>query len=388
MKYRELQMGFEMDSNEDIGKVITVRGRVQPESIGVTLMHEHLFLDLRKNHLPHPVVVNIPGRSEPLITSDDFPATELQIWESKIDSKNLNLANAVAPISDNYLLTDENVAIHEVNDFQKSGGGTIVDVTSIGLKRDPEALRRVSQATGIHFVMGTGYYQKVFHPEDMDERTVENLTQEIVRDVTIGVGGTGIRAGVIGEIGVNGNPITFNEEKSVRASTRASLLTGAAMTFHRGGTRAERHTTLDLVVSEGGDLGRVILGHSDEIADDLELMKELLDRGVYIQFDLIGREFTVDSIDSLDPQNKSDLSVTEKDAITIQKLIDFGFEDRILMSHDVCWKTHLRKYGGFGYSFITETFLPYLREIGVQEYQINMMTIENPKRVLPFVAGV
>ena len=82
-------MGFEMDSNEDIGKVITVRGRVQPESIGVTLMHEHLFLDLRKNHLPHPVVVNIPGRSEPLITSDDFPATELQIWESKIDSQQL-----------------------------------------------------------------------------------------------------------------------------------------------------------------------------------------------------------------------------------------------------------------------------------------------------------
>ncbi len=379
-------MELGIDSSSDIGKVITVRGRVDPDLIGITLMHEHLFLDLRKNHLPHSLAVNIPGRSEPLITSDDFPATELEIWESKLDSKNLHLANAIAPISDNYLLTDEAVAIDEVNSFKKNGGGTIVDVTSIGLKRDPEALRRVSQASGLHLVMGTGYYQKVFHPEDMDERTLENLTSEIVQDITVGIRDTGIRAGVIGEIGVNGNPITLNEEKSIRAATRASLLTGAAMTFHRGGTGLERHTTLDLVGSEGGDLGRVILGHSDEITDDFELMKDLLERGVYVQFDLIGREFAVNSLDEMNPAASCDSSVTDKDAVAILKLIDAGFGDRILLSHDVCWKTHLRKYGGFGYSFIIEKFLPYLREIGVEEYQINMMMIENPKRILPFVS--
>ena len=349
-------------------------------------MHEHLFLDLRKNHLPHPVAVNIPGRSEPLITSDDFPATELEIWESKLDFNNLHLAKMVSPISDNYLLTDETAAIEEVNNFKNTGGGTIVDVTSIGLKRDPEALRRVSHATGIHLVMGTGYYQKVFHPEDMDVRTVENLTYEIVQDITLGIRGSGIRAGVIGEIGVNGDPISLNEEKSIRAATRASLLTGAAMTFHRGGVGSERHTTLDLVEKEGGDLGRVILGHSDEIADDFELMNDLLERGVYIQFDLIGREYAVDSLDEMSPGSSGDLSVTEKDAITISKLIDAGFVDRILLSHDVCWKTHLRKYGGFGYSFIIEKFLPYLCKIGVEEHQINMMMIENPKRILPFVS--
>ena len=371
-------MEFGIDSSSDIGKIITVRGRVDPDLIGITLMHEHLFLDLRKNHLPHPMPVNIPGRSEPIMTSDDFPATELEIWESKLDFKNLHLAKIVAPISDNYLLADETVAIDEVNNFKKSGGGTIVDVTSIGLKRDPEALRRVSQATGIHLVMGTGYYQKVFHPEDMDERTVENLTSEIVQDLTLGIRGSGIRAGVIGEIGVNGDPISFNEEKSIRASTRASLLTGAAMTFHRGGTGSERHTTLDLVEAEGGDLGRVILGHSDEITDDFELMNDLLKRGVYM-------EYAIDQINAINPETSLDLSVTGKDAIAIPKLIDAGFGDRILLSHDVCWKTHLRKYGGFGYSFIIERFLPYLRKIGVQECQINKMMIENPRRILPFV---
>ena len=379
-------MEYRLDSSSDIGKVITVNGQIDPELIGITLMHEHLFLDLRKSHLPHPLHVHIPGRSEPLITSDDFPATELEIWESKLGCKNLDLVNTADPISDNYMLTDENVAIDEVNKFKNAGGGTIVDVTSIGLKRDPEALLRVSQATGLHLVMGTGYYQKVFHPEDMDGRTIENLTSEIVQDVTVGIRGTGIRAGVIGEIGVNGNPITFNEEKSIKASARASLITGAAMTFHRGGTGAERHTTLDLVESEGGDLGRVILGHSDEIADDFELMKELLERGVYIQFDLIGRDYEIESIDAINPGASSGLSVAEKDGVAISKLIDIGFGDRILLSHDVCWKTHLRKYGGFGYSFIIEKFLPYLRKIGVEDDQINMMMIENPKRILPFVS--
>jgi len=207
-----------------------------------------------------------------------------------------------------------------------------------------------------------------------------------VQDITVGVRGTGIRAGVIGEIGVNGNPITFNEEKSIKASTRASLITGAAMTFHRGGTGSERHTTLDLVESEGGDLGRVILGHSDEITDDFELMKGLLERGVFIQFDLIGREFAVNSLDDMNPGASCDSSVTDKDAVAILKLIDAGFGDRILLSHDVCWKTHLRKYGGFGYSFIIEEFLPYLRKIGVEDDQINMMMVENPKRILPFVS--
>ena len=143
------------------------------------------------------------------------------------------------------------------------------------MKRDPEALNRVSQATGINLIMGTGYYQKVFHPEDMDQLSVDTITAEIIHDVKIGVRDTGIRSGIIGEIGVNGDPITRNEEKSIRAASRASLQTGAAITFHRGGTGSERHITLNLVEEEGADLTRVIMGHSDEIAGDFELLESL-----------------------------------------------------------------------------------------------------------------
>ena len=247
------------------GKVMTVRGPIDPGVLGTTLMHEHLFLDLRKTHLPHVLSVPVPGRSEPILTSDDFPATELALWEAKLDVGNIRAAKDAEPIADNYILADEADAVAEVMEFRNRGGGTVVDVTSIGLKRDPEALLRVSEATGLHIVMGTGYYQRVYHPVDMDQRSVEDLAEVIVNDVTEGVGGTGIRSGIIGEIGVNGGPIRPNEEKSIRAAGLASLITGAPISLHRGGVGSERHRTLDILEEVGVDLERVILGHSDEI---------------------------------------------------------------------------------------------------------------------------
>ena len=355
------------------GKVVTVRGPIEPDTLGVTLMHEHLFVDLRKNHLPHLKLVSQEGRSEPIMTTEDFPATELALWEAKVSPGNLRVAREMGTIADNYVLTDEGLITDEVMGFKELGGGTVVDVTSIGLKRDPRALRRVSEATGLNILMGTGYYQKVFHPEDMDRRSVEDLTDVIVRDVTVGVADTGIRSGIIGEIGIHGGPITPNETRSIQAAARASKLTGAAVTFHRGGEGAERGETLNIFAEEGEDLTRVIMGHSDEIAGDVPLMVEFLERGVYIQFDLIGREEALVE------------SVTALDARAIPELIGAGYEDRILLSHDVCWKVHLKRYGGFGFSFILEKFLPHLRERGVTDSQIDKMMVENPKRVLPFV---
>lgn len=367
------------------GKVLTVRGPVDPGSLGSTLMHEHLFLDLRKSHLPHVVSVELPGRLEPLLTSDDFPATELAMWEAKLEPGNIHAARNVEPIADNYILADEAVAVAEVMEFSDRGGGTIVDVTSIGLKRDPKALLRVSEATGLHIVMGTGYYQRVFHPVDMDQRSGEDLMEVIVEDVTTGVGGTGIRSGIIGEIGVNGNPITANEEKSIRAAGKASVITGAPISLHRGGFGSERHRTLDMLEEEGVDLERVILGHSDEIADDMGLMLELLERGPYIQLDLIGRVDVVRRIDVLGPGEGIGPSVTARDAEAVPRLIEAGYEDKVVLSHDVCWKTHLKKYGGFGYSYILEHFIPHLRNVGVKASSIEKMMVTNPARILTFV---
>ncbi len=352
------------------GKAMTVKGPIEPDQLGTTLMHEHLFIDLRKSGAPN----------------ENVPATEAALWEQKLTLDNLHHARERKPIADNWLLSDEKMAIDEVNEFRNQGGNTIVEVTSIGIRRDPRAMLRVANATGLNVVMGTGWYQKIYHPANMDERTVEDLTEEIIRDLTVGVGDTGIRSGIIGEVGIEGQPIEPNEVKSIQASARASRATGAAISFHRGGVGREKLETIGILGEEGANLSRVIFGHSDPIAGDMPLMLELLSHGVYIQFDLLGR-LTVPlkwktETDSLSEYYFSAGSAVVADAIP--KLIDAGFGDRILLSHDVCTKIHLKRYGGTGYSFIVEKFLPYLQTAGVSREQIETIAVENPKRVLTF----
>jgi len=361
------------------GRVQTVLGPVDPAQLGITLTHEHIFIDLRRTHLPDRRWVVRNDRLVADEPSEDFPGSEMALWEARLDITNLHLARQAAPIADNYFLGDEGVAIRELLDFKRAGGGTIIDVTSIGLKRDPLALKRVSEATGLHIVMGTGYYQRVYHPDDMDERTVDQLTATIVRDVTVGIHDgrqqTDLRAGIVGEIGINGGPITTNERKSMRAAARAARITGAPIVIHLGGIGAEKHEMLDICEDEGVDLHRVILGHADDIASNTAFCVELVSRGVFIAFDNLARELEV-----------AGPSLTAEVAAGIPPLIEAGFGDRILLSHDICWKTNLKTYGGPGFTFIQEKFLPHLRTLGVTDAEIEAIMVGNPARAHTFVA--
>jgi len=354
------------------GMVMTVNGPIDPYQLGTCIMHEHLFIDISREQVP----------------AFNAPATEAAHWNEKLTLENLHLARDHKPIKDNFLLTDEAVAIKEAMAFRNLGGSTIVDVTNIGLGRDPLALQRVGIATGLNIVMGSGWYQRFYHPEGMDQRTVEDLADEIIRDINVGVGDTGVRSGIIGEVGVNGNPLTPNEEKSIRASAWASRATGAAISFHHGGTGHEKFRVASILEEEGADLTRSIFGHSNSYAGEIDFLLELLKLGICIQFDTLGRvgapvarrPAQLGPQPNPFPQVATDVLVAE----AIPKLIDAGFEDRIFLSQDVCWKTHLKAYGGTGYTFILERFLPYLRIQGVTEEQINKFMVENPARVLAF----
>ena len=365
-------------THNQAGKAVSVRGSIDTDDLGFTLMHEHLFIDLRKYHHPHSIDVTAQSHSLPTFAGEDFPSTELGIWEAPVDLGNLHLPQRLSTVSDQWVLANESVAIEEMLNFKNLGGTTIVDVTNMGLKRDPEGLKRVSEATGINIIMGTSWYQKIFHPYDMYKRTVEDMTQELVRDVTYGVRETGIRSGIIGEVGVNGDPITLNEEKSIRASARASLITGSSITFHlnpQASLGTEKHDVLNMVEEEGADLTRVALGHCNSIANDLTLMQELLDRGVYIEFELVGQT------QALNP------SVAKVCAEAVPILIEAGYGGKILLSQDVCIKTHLKQYGGPGYTFMQESFIPHLKTLGVDDLDIEHIFIKNPKQLLPFVEG-
>lgn len=342
------------------GRILTVTGPIDPATLGPTLMHEHIFIDFQ-----NPVARAAISR-----------ATDVGLHLAPVTRETLSdVRHRGVPNRDNLYLTDLDEAIAEVMEFKRRGGQAIVDVTSIGLGRDPEALAQVATATGLQVVMGAGWYQKQFHPPDMDRRTVEELTEVIVRDITAGAEGTSVRAGIIGEVGINGDPLTENEMKSVRASARASRITGAAVTFHRGGLGEEKFTVLDAMAAEGADLRRVIMGHSNSIATDLPFMRRLLERGVFIQFDTLGR-----------PRTALGGADDFKVARGIAELVTAGYADRILLSHDVCNKIHEKKYGGHGFSYILEHFLPALRDLGVSDADIRKIMVENPRRALTFVA--
>ena len=358
-----------MSTQNLTGKVITVKGPIDPDQLGATIMHEHLFVALLKTAAP----------------DENTPVTDFALWDLKLTLENLHLARERKPIADNWLLSDVSLAIDEAMEFRIRGGDTMVEVTSVGLRRDPLAMLRVSHATGLNIVMGSGWYQKLYHPANMDQRTVEDLSEEIIRDITVGVGDTGIRSGIIGEVGVEGQPIEPNEVKSIRASVRASRATGAAISLHLGGVGREKLETFGIMAEEGVDPSRVIFGHSDPISGDMPLMLELLGHGVYIQFDLMGRvgvplDFNI-ADDTLQAGRSTATSALVAQAIP--KLIEEGYADRVLLSQDVCTKVQLKRYGGTGYSYLLETFLPHLRARGVAEEHIQMMMVENPKRVLP-----
>ena len=343
---------------------MTVTGPVMPNDLGVTLMHEHLFNDIRRLFVP------APAASE----------ADLAMWKENLGLEALHVAREAGPIADNYVLDDESVAIEEMQELYASGGTTLVDPTPIGLGRDPLALRRVSEATGVNVVMGTGWYRKMFHPDGFASRSVDDIAAEIVREITDGVGDTGVRAGIIGEIGVHdqteGASIDPAEARSLRAAARASRLTGAAISVHMVGGRDLRTQALDVAQDEGVALDRLVLCHSDLIAHDGPLLRELLERGVYVEFDLLSR------VEAVPIPSRS---AAVPDAI-VTMLAD-GRAERLLLSQDFCMKWHLKRWGGAGYSWLLTRFLPYLRTLGVTDDQVQTIMVENPKRLLTFAAA-
>ena len=205
------------------GKAQTVLGPIEPESLGVTLTHEHLLIDLSVIHT-EPVQASAKG-----FFHEPVSITSL----GRI--RHYGQANL-----DNSQLLDVDTAIEEAALYRQNGGETLVDATSIGIKRDPQGLARISRATGVNVVMGSSFYVDVAHPAYINEASEDEIAQQIVRDVTEGVDGTGIRSGVIGEVGCSW-PLTDNERKVLRASAKAQRLTGAPILIHPGRDVAPRN---------------------------------------------------------------------------------------------------------------------------------------------------
>jgi predicted metal-dependent phosphotriesterase family hydrolase len=306
-------------------RVMTVSGPIPPDKLGFTLPHEHTAIALW----------HIEKRWD--------------YWE---------------------LTPDDDVITEELRDFRRRGGGSLVDLTLDGVGRDPRRLRSLASSTGLNIVMGCGWYRGAHYPAEaqIDRASVDELAARIIAEFEHGVGNTGIRPGIIGEIGTDKPWVSALEERVHRAAARAAKVTGMAITTH--GVQSDVGLAqLRIFTDEGVDPARVVIGHADSHLD-LEFYLEVLAAGANLQFDFLGHRFAVE--EALEPR------LVE----TIVELLERGFAPQVLLSQDVCHNRQLKAYGGFGYVYLQQHFLPTLRTAAVGEGEIRQMTIENPARIL------
>ncbi len=342
--------------------VRTVAGDVAPDDLGITLCHEHLLIDLKRI----------------FVEPDEPDAKEMAHRAVELETLGWIRANYINNL-DNLGLYVENEIIEEIKRYQKAGGATLVEVTPVDIGRNPEGLVRIAEATGLNVVMGNGYYVYGTHPEDMETRPEDDLVEEMARDVTDGVGNTGIKSGIIGEIGCTW-PLDKNERKVLRAAARAQKATGAALTIHPGRDPAAPIEILEVIDGAGGDVSRTIMGHLDRTFHHYADFKEFADNGCFLEFDMFGLESAYYPFGSMDMPNDG------RRIDLIMRLIDEGHLDQILISHDIAFKHLLVRYGGNGYGHILQNAVPKMRAKGMSEAHIDTVLKVNPQRALAIAA--
>ena len=337
----------------------TVLGPVAGGDLGPTLMHEHLLFDFS-------VCLSAPRN-----------ALERTMAHHPLERETLGaLRFNPCVVPDNLLQRDVELAIEEVADFSAVGGRTLVDPTNMSIGRDPQGLVEIARRSGLNLVMGSGYYYQVALDKPFARRSIDDICDEIVRDLTEGVGGSGVRAGLIGEIGTS-SPITASEERSLRAAARAQARTGAPLMIHLDGWKREGQRVLDLIEVEGGDLSRTVLCHLNPAWFDLTYQAGLLERGAYLEFDMFG-------IDHFYPPDRA--SPGELPAIgAVAKLIRLGHLSQLLISQDVYLKMMLRRFGGYGYAHLFTNLAPLFSAAGITPEQLDTIYVENPRRVLAYL---
>lgn len=258
-------------------------------------------------------------------------------------------------------LNDLPLTVKEVKRFFDAGGRTVVDVTNRDLGRDPLRVKRVATETGLNIVMGCGWYREPFYRQEIYEKTTKQIADDIIREIETGIGDTGVRPGIIGEIGCDRNYISPAEERSFRAAARAHKRTGLSITTHVVRCPAGLDQ-LNLLEEEGVDLRRVIIGHCCTYPDP-DYHEAIARRGAFVEFDTI--------------RSSAEWDIAAR-VEYVMLLVKKGYLRQILLSHDVCMKSHLHTYGGNGYDYALEDFSPRLLRAGLSQEQIQVLLVENP----------
>ena len=319
------------DQRATAGQIQTVRGAIAPGELGFTLPHEH---------------------------------TKVALWwiENRWDYWEL--------------IGEEPRIVEELAAYKAEGGSALVDLTLQSIGRDLPRLARLSAATGLHIVGGSGWYRTAYYPPEarIDQRSVDDLADEIVAEFEEGLPAPDlpsgrVRPGIIGEIGSDKPWLTAQEERVFRAAARAAIRTGAAVTTHAAQS-AVGLAQLNILEEEGLDPARIVIGHCDSWLR-AEHWREIARRGATVEADFLGMSFTP-------LERAGEPRVIE----LVKMLLDEGHVDRVMFSQDVCHDSQLASYGGNGYTYLQRSFLPRLAAAGDDAATIRHITVENPARIL------
>lgn len=319
--------------------VMTHRGEVPADQLGITLPHEHLFVNIMAER-----------RGDGILLDEPLMSRELAKFAAQGGATIFELSNST-------------ISVGAHSKHRGYSGDVITRPTE-----NVEACVRVLDEAGITGVLSTGYYREPYLNEAlMEQSTVDELADYIVRDLTEGFPGTDVRAGIIGEVGSNKWFVASAEERSFRAAARAHKRTGRAIYTHAIFWPVALQQ-IGILKEEGVDLSKVAIGHTDTVSTP-GFAVELASHGVYIGMDSI--------------QSANEYSVATKVGVVLD-LIRAGYLERTLISHDLCMPSHLTVNGGNGFEFILGTFHDRLLEAGVTEEEFRVMTVENPARLASY----
>ncbi|GAA1003134.1 aryldialkylphosphatase [Acrocarpospora pleiomorpha] len=333
--------------------VNSVTGPIAPAELGVTLPHEHVFINMLRT-APRDGLLNVWEEQE----------AELRRYAEAggttiLDVTNGELSELAAP-----LFWGEEQGL-EISPHQDP-------VTGSRSPANVLATKAMAETVGLAVVLGTGHYHDSYlHRQWFESTPTNRLADFLIRDLVDEIPGTGVRAGFLGEIAADHAHVTTAEERSFRAAGRAARETGVMISTHAP-THPVGLAQLDILTEEGVPPERIVIGHADTVKH-IRYSLELARRGVFVQYDClmtcrIGGHLVMPEL--------------ERRISYLLQLVDAGYEDQILLSQDVCARSHLHLKGGPGYAFLFTDFFPLAVDRGLDPGLIRRFTVDNPRRAL------
>lgn len=341
----------------------TVLGPVSCDALGVIAPHEHFFIDTTFE-------AQTPGNAE-----------ARALFEENVSISNIDvLRRNPFLVRDNMVLEDLDTAVYEVSRFKKAGGGTIVDLTNIGIRRDLKKIREVSRRTGVNVIAGCGLYTGLTVPEPYASMNDRLLADWMIREIREGEPETGIRPGVIGEIGTS-ETVEPLEAKSLRAAAWANLETGLPVYIHTYPWSRASLEAIDILTREGVKPEQICICHLD-VEFDREYLEMVFDTGAYAMFDNFGKEYYFAKADAVFSGGPFETDIDRVRMII--RMLEAGHGDRLMLATDVCLKSLLHTYGGWSYDHIFTNITVMMENEGISKEDMDTILYKNP---LNFLCG-